>query len=124
MNRSMWDGWAALHAVSAFYDVEGFKRGASSLKPVEREELGPVDGKSLLHLQCHLGVDTLSWARLGARVTGVDFSSRAVETARELERLKELGCDFGQGYLFAKPLPAQELVKLLARSPGWQQSAA
>ena len=73
-NRALWDGWTKLHASSAFYDVDGFKAGASTLKPVERNELGDVAGKTLLHLQCHFGLDTLSWAREGAVVTGVDFS--------------------------------------------------
>lgn len=80
----MWDGWATLHARSAFYDLPGFRAGRSSLKPTERAELGPVAGKRLLHLQCHLGLDTLSWARLGAEVTGVDFSERALAEARAL----------------------------------------
>lgn len=83
-NRELWDGWAALHARSAFYDLAAFRGGKSSLKPTELAELGPVDGKRLLHLQCHLGVDTLSWARLGAEVTGVDFSQTAVKEARAL----------------------------------------
>lgn len=83
-NRSLWDAWADINARSAFYDVQGFKGGASSLKPIELAELGDVAGKHLLHLQCHFGLDTLSWARRGARVTGVDFSQRAVSKAREL----------------------------------------
>lgn len=83
-NRGLWDGWAALHASSAFYDVAGFRDGKSSLKATELAEVGPVDGKRLLHLQCHLGLDTLSWARLGADVTGVDFSERAIAEARAL----------------------------------------
>ena len=62
-NRSLWDGWTRLHAPSEFYDIEGFKAGNSSLKPLEIEEVGDVAGKSLLHLQCHFGQDTLSWAR-------------------------------------------------------------
>ena len=84
-NRSLWNGWTRLHAHSPFYDLEGFKAGRSSLKPIELEEVGDVRGKSLLHLQCHFGQDTLSWARLGAaRVTGVDFSEPAIAFAREL----------------------------------------
>jgi len=62
-----------VHAKSAFYDVASFKAGRNSLAPLEREELGNVAGKALLHLQCHFGMDTLSWARLGAKVTGVDY---------------------------------------------------
>lgn len=86
-NRSLWNGWTPIHERSAFYDVAGFRAGASTLKHVEREELGEVRGKSLLHLQCHFGMDTLSWARLGARVTGVDLSDAAIELARSLARV-------------------------------------
>lgn len=85
-NRSLWNNWTALHAGSrsAYYDVAGFKAGASTLRPIEIAELGDVSGRSLLHLQCHFGLDTLSWARRGARVTGVDFSDRAIALARSL----------------------------------------
>jgi SAM-dependent methyltransferase len=66
--------------------VEGFKAGASSLWPLERDELGPLihEGTTLLHLQCHFGLDTLSWARLGARAVGLDFSDEAIALARRL----------------------------------------
>jgi SAM-dependent methyltransferase len=83
-NRALWDEWAAINATSAFYDVEGFKRGGIRLRDHEIREVGDVAGKDLLHLQCHFGIDSLSWARLGARVTGVDFSEVAVATARAL----------------------------------------
>ena len=83
-NRRLWNDWTAIHENSAFYDVEGFKSGRSSLSPLELAELGDVSGKTLLHLQCHFGQDTLSWARLGAKVTGVDFSERAIRLARSL----------------------------------------
>ena len=91
-NQEMWNAWAPLHAKSDFYDVEGFKAGRSTmLYPVEFEEVGNVKNKSLLHLQCHFGMDTLSWARQGARVTGVDFSDKAIDLARSLS--KELGIE-------------------------------
>jgi SAM-dependent methyltransferase len=83
-NRGLWDEWTEVHRRSTFYDLEGFRRGGVRIAPHEIDELGPVDGRSLLHLQCHFGIDTLSWARLGARVTGVDFSPRAVALARSL----------------------------------------
>ena len=86
VNRRWWDEVTPVHARSAFYDVEGFVGGRSTLGAVEREAVGDVAGRSLLHLQCHFGMDTLSWARLGARVVGVDFSPRAVALARELAR--------------------------------------
>ncbi|HET9529006.1 MAG TPA: class I SAM-dependent methyltransferase [Blastocatellia bacterium] len=90
-NLGLWNNWARINQKSAFYDVASFKAGESSLTSIEIEELGDVAGKSLLHLQCHFGMDTLSWARRGARVTGVDFSEEAIALARSLS--KELGLD-------------------------------
>lgn len=83
-NRDTWERLADVHPGTEFYDVEGFLAGDSTLDPVEPEELGPVEDRSLLHLQCHFGLDSLSWARRGAEVTGVDFAGTAVEAAREL----------------------------------------
>jgi SAM-dependent methyltransferase len=85
-NLALWNEWAQLHAGSKFYDVAGFKTGKTSLNPLEMEELGNVAGKTLLHLQCHFGLDSLSWARLGARVTGADFSEQAIALARSLSQ--------------------------------------
>ena len=91
-NLRHWDELVGVHlGAGADYDVEGFRRGRISVKDVERRELGDVAGKSLLHLQCHFGMDTLSWGRLGARVTGVDFSPAAIEAARGLAA--EIGVD-------------------------------
>lgn len=83
-NRARWDESVPIHVASKGYDLEGFLRGEKSLYAVEAEEVGDVRGKSLLHLQCHFGMDTLNWARLGAKVTGLDFSQPAVEQARSL----------------------------------------
>lgn len=83
-NRKHWEELAELHPETDYYDVEGFLDGESTLDPIELEELDTVEGRSLLHLQCHFGLDTLSWARRGAEVTGVDISTEAVEAAREL----------------------------------------
>ncbi|TMK47156.1 MAG: class I SAM-dependent methyltransferase [Actinobacteria bacterium] len=90
-NRALWDEWAEINARSGLYDLEGFKQGGLRLRDYEVEEVGPVGGKTLLHLQCHFGIDSLSWARLGAKVTGIDFSDRAVELATGLAA--ELGLD-------------------------------
>ncbi len=90
-NRALWDEWAEINARSAFYDLEEFKRGGVRIRDYEIEEVGPVRGKTLLHLQCHFGIDSLSWARLGAKVTGVDFSERAIELATGVAA--ELGID-------------------------------
>ena len=83
-NLARWDESVAIHAASEGYDLEGFLRGEKSLYAVETAEVGDVQGKTLLHLQCHFGMDTLNWARLGATVTGIDFSPAAVERARAL----------------------------------------
>jgi SAM-dependent methyltransferase len=85
-NLASWDESVPLHAASELYDVAGFRAGRSSLSALELEELGPLvhEGTRLLHLQCHFGLDTLSWARRGAVVTGADFSGEGVDTARAL----------------------------------------
>jgi SAM-dependent methyltransferase len=86
-NRALWDAWTAIHTSSGFYDVQRFRDDPSDVRiePWERAEVGDVTGKSLLHVQCHFGLDTLSWARLGAgHVTGVDFSEPAIAFANEL----------------------------------------
>jgi hypothetical protein len=84
LNRRWWDERVPIHTASEFYDVEAFKAGGSTLRPFELEEVGDVAGKRLLHLQCHFGLDTLSWARRGASVVGLDFSEPAVEAANRL----------------------------------------
>lgn len=83
-NRALWNLWADAHFDSDFYNVEGFIAGRDTIDPVEIDGVGDVAGRSLLHLQCHFGLDTLSWARHGARVVGVDFSERAVALASSL----------------------------------------
>lgn len=88
-NRDHWNDLVPVHLKSEMYDVESFKAGKCSLKDIDIEALGDVTGKTLLHLQCHFGQDSISWARRGAIVTGVDFSDKAISTARSLS--EELG---------------------------------
>jgi SAM-dependent methyltransferase len=89
VNLDHWNELVDVHARSAYYDLDRFRAGGCSLRPLELDEVGDVRGLRLLHLQCHFGQDTLSWARLGAEVTGVDFSDRAIGLARSLS--EELG---------------------------------
>lgn len=99
LNRALWDMRARVHGSSPkdqSYDVAAFLGGRQTLRSLERELAGDVAGKDLLHLHCHFGMDTLSWARLGARVTGVDFSPVAVERARELAGRAGLAATFVQ----------------------------
>lgn len=85
-NQILWDELVDIHARSDMYALEEFRRGKKKLNKLERSEVGNVKGKSLLHLQCHFGMDTLSWAMLGAQVTGVDFSSKAIDLAKSLTK--------------------------------------
>jgi ubiquinone/menaquinone biosynthesis C-methylase UbiE len=93
-NKKLWDGWTKVNAKSDFYNLNAFKSGVSSLKKIELTELGNVKGKSLLHLQCHFGLDTLSWAREGAMVTGVDFSTESINLASQLSKELAIPAEF------------------------------
>jgi SAM-dependent methyltransferase len=89
-NRANWDDRAAVHARSQFYDLDGWLRERRGPRTHELEALGDVAGLRLAHLQCHIGTDTLAFARVGAVVTGLDFSERSVEVAQDLARQAEL----------------------------------
>jgi SAM-dependent methyltransferase len=93
-NKKLWNKRTLIHKDSAFYDVAGFKKGKTSLKDIELNEVGDVKNKKLLHLQCHFGMDTLSWARLGAEVTGIDISDEAIKTAKALSKETGLKGEF------------------------------
>jgi SAM-dependent methyltransferase len=93
-NKSTWNEKVKVHTKSDMYDLEAFKKGKSSLMPYELKALGDVEGKRLLHLQCHFGQDTLSWSRLGAKCVGVDLSDEGVKIARQLNEELELDAAF------------------------------
>ena len=90
INRAWWDGAAAIHGNDPIYDTEALMAGADWLGEEERTALaasvGSVDGLDVIHVQCHIGFDTISLARRGARVTGLDFSPAALAKAEELAR--------------------------------------
>lgn len=90
-NRANWDERVPIHLGTTFYDLPAFVAGRESLQDFEPAEVGDVSGRSLLHLQCHIGLDTLSWARRGAVVTGLDFSGPAVAAAGDLA--ERIGAD-------------------------------
>ncbi len=83
-NLARWDEAVPHHVASELYDLAGFRAGRDDIRPFEPAELGPVAGRDLVHLQCHLGTDTLSWARHGAHVVGVDFAPAAIDAAAQL----------------------------------------
>lgn len=94
INKKAWDHRAKIHLSSSFYDVDAFINGGSSLNHVELEQVGDVTEKTLLHLQCHFGLDTLSWARKGAIVTGVDLSTQAISQANNIKETTGLNATF------------------------------
>jgi 2-polyprenyl-3-methyl-5-hydroxy-6-metoxy-1,4-benzoquinol methylase len=94
-NRELWNKRTAYHMQSDFYDVKGFLEGRSSLSDIELAMLGnSLEGKTVLHLQCHFGQDSLSMARMGAKVTGVDLSDKAIDEAKRLNTQLNLGAEF------------------------------
>ena len=98
INRKAWNTKTKTHLHSEFYDVPSFLKGKSSLKEIELDLLSTIKGKSILHLQCHFGQDSICLSRLGAKVTGVDFSDNAIEAANDLalktkQNVKFICCD-------------------------------
>lgn len=117
-NRAHWSEAAGSHWNSAFYDVDSFRAGKNTLMPIEVEEVGDVEGKSLLHLQCHFGLDTLSWARMGARTTGVDFAPAAIELARSLAQETNLTARFICSNIYDLPDVLDETFDIVFTSYG------
>lgn len=104
-NRARWDESVGIHVNSktGFYGLDRFRAGEDVLGPIESSEVGDVSGKRLLHLQCHFGLDTLCLARRGATVTGLDFSSEAIATARALSEETDVTATFVEGDLYSAP---------------------
>lgn len=94
INRHSWNNRTDAHVKSEFYDQEGFMNGRSSLNEIELSLLGDVRNKSVLHLQCHFGQDSISLVRLGAEVTAIDLSDTSIKTAREINKKLGLDCRF------------------------------
>lgn len=93
-NKASWNKRTEFHVKSDFYQNEAFINGANSLQSIELALLGDIKGKSVLHLQCHFGQDTLSMARMGAQTTGVDLSDKAIDEAKKLNTKLGLSAEF------------------------------
>jgi SAM-dependent methyltransferase len=117
-NVKLWNGLVSINKGSKMYDLDGFKEGKSSLNKIELEELGDVQGKSLLHLQCHFGMDTLSWARLGAQVTGIDFSEEAIRLANSLSKELNIPGRFIQSNIYESRNILEERFDIVYTSYG------
>jgi SAM-dependent methyltransferase len=118
INKQLWNERAALHPDSAFYEMEAFRSGKNSLKEIELSLLGSVAGKTLLHLQCHFGQDTLSLARMGATVSGVDFSEEAIARARKLSDELQIPAKFYCSDIYAFPQQTDEQFDIVFSSYG------
>lgn len=94
VNKATWNEKVKVHSESEMYHLRAFKKGKSSLMHYELKALGDVNGKSLLHLQCHFGQDTLSWSRLGAKCVGVDISDEGIKLAKKLNDELNLDAEF------------------------------
>ncbi|QNL52417.1 class I SAM-dependent methyltransferase [Olivibacter sp. SDN3] len=93
-NRQSWNKRTEVHLKSKFYDVKGFIAGKTSLNAIELDLLGDIEGKSILHLQCHFGQDSISLSRLGATVIGVDLSDKAIEQAEQIAKATKANVSF------------------------------
>ncbi len=118
INRQSWNNRVDAHLKSAFYDMEGFMQGKTSLNDIELALLGDVRGKSILHLQCHFGQDSISLSRMGAQVTGIDLSDKSVDAARRIAL--ETGSDtkFVCCNLYDLPLHLEEAFDIVFTSYG------
>lgn len=106
-NKATWNEKVKIHSKSEMYQLDAFKKEKSSLMPYETRALGNVNGKSLLHLQCHFGQDTLSWSRLGAKCVGVDLSDEGIALAKQLNEELKLDAQF----VCCNVLDTSELIK-------------
>jgi len=103
VNKKSWNERVSIHKKSELYDLENFKKGKNKLHSLERKELGNIKDKTILHLQCHFGMDTLSLAMLGARVTGIDFSEDAIKEAKSLNKELGLNVEFIHSDVYSLP---------------------
>ncbi len=117
-NLRRWNELVEINAKSKFYNLDGFKSGKSSLFPIELKEIGDVKGKTLLHLQCHFGMDTLSFARMGANVTGVDFSDKAIALARQLSEELDIPATFIHANIYDIPDILEDKFDIVFTSNG------
>lgn len=118
INKESWNKRTDFHFESEFYDNKSFVAGASSLNEIELNLLGDINGKSILHLQCHFGQDTISLSRLGAKTTGVDLSDRAIQKAKELASMTQSNSKFICCDIYSLPDFLEEKFDLVFTSYG------
>ena len=117
-NLDAWNLMTGYHEASPEYRLAEFKAGENVLKPIELREVGDVRGKSLLHMQCHFGLDTMSWARMGANVTGVDFSDQAIALARSISAELKIPARFLHSNIYDAPAVLHDQFDIVFTSYG------
>lgn len=117
-NNQAWNAKTDFHVRSDFYDLESFLKGSTSLNEIELKLLGDVSGKTILHLQCHFGQDSISLARLGASVTGVDLSDKAINKATELAQQTKADAMFICCNIYDLPLHSDKQFDIVFTSYG------
>ena len=118
INKQTWNNKTDVHIASEFYNVKGFLNGKSTLNAIELELLGDVSNKSTLHLQCHFGQDSMTLTRMGAKVTGVDLSDKAIERAREFASKLNLDTNFVCCDVYETPKFIEEKFDIVFTSYG------
>jgi ubiquinone/menaquinone biosynthesis C-methylase UbiE len=133
-NRHGFNLRARAHLRSSYYDLDSLKDGRSTLRTLEREELGDVRGRSLLELQCHIGTSSISLARMGAQVTGVDISEDALDIARGIAQELDVDARFVHANIYDLPevldgefdmvFTGYGTLSFLPDIPGWARVVA
>ena len=118
INRKWWNAVTPVHEASNFYALETFKKGKTSLQKTEIVELGNVRGKTMLHVLCHFGMDTLSWARRGAIVTGADISDTSIREAKRLSKELNIPATFIRSDIYDLPKKLQKKYDIVFASYG------
>ncbi len=118
INKKWWNSITSFHAKSKEYNLAAFKKGKTSLQPLEIRELGNVKGKTMLHLMCHFGMDTLAWARRGAIVTGVDISDASIHLAKSLSEELQIPAQFICSDIYKLPNVLHEEFDIIFMSYG------
>ena len=118
INKQAWNNQVPVHLDSDFYDMKKFLNGKNSVPEIDLELLGEIKDKTILHLQCHFGQDTLSLARIGAKCTGVDISDKGIEKAEELNKLLDLDAKFICSDVYDSPNHLNEKFDIIYTSYG------
>lgn len=118
INKKWWNKATPVHARSKLYQLSSFKKGKTSLQQTEIKEVGNVKGKTFLHLLCHFGMDSLSWSRRGAIVTGVDFSSTSINLAQKLSKEIQVPATFIKTDIYDLPKVLDEKFDIIFASYG------